>query len=528
MRSQQRNTFSCLVLLLCFSAGFPQPTQFFQTSYPLDTIFSLSGVTTAVLQNQIITGFTGSRINTSDSFPFSGYLRKTDLAANEIWFKKYSSNENFQIQAVDVWPDGDIVCGGMTSGYLASAGYPVVSRVDPNGSVVWAKRFSSFHSIFRIKVLSNGDIVVAGIRSNYPTAICILIRLDSSGNTIWTRKIFEPGLKYYPFTLYENANHEILVAGRRFDASWLGFAVTYDSAGTKLNDLLISNGQTCDILCADQDGKGGYMLVGYTSSVGSTFGFLVINTTGSLSVKRFKKYNPANKPGELRGIKYVNPNKFWLLIEPEGYGTNYYQKRTGFAAMDSSGNISGAYLYTPDSVNYEPIQFFMPSPDHFIVSGYGGTGYFISSLDTAGVSPCANFQITPAPLAPTYTVTNTIIFDTAVIVSSTQYLNVSAQNDFGFKNECGFSTSQYEDPLPNAGVQIFPVPGNDEITVVSGLIYDQYSIVALNGSLIREERLQFTERQRVNIAGLSAGFYLLVLKNAGKSLSTNKFIVFRE
>jgi len=178
---------------------------------------------------------TGSKKTDSLSFFYSGLaaensgvytpcILKSDSSGNIQWAKIYQSNPVVPtIASADVASDGSMyVCGTVQSLINLPAIHfdGVVFKVNPDGTVQWAKRYAQFGIWFGFnKILATGDgnLIVTGTRSTGR----FLMKLDSSGNIIW-QKLYSVGVYGNGFDVITTHDNGYLMVGEVTDTSIFG------------------------------------------------------------------------------------------------------------------------------------------------------------------------------------------------------------------------------------------------------------------------------------------------------------------
>lgn len=143
-------------------------------------------------------------------------LTKTDDAGRILWVKRidYGDYENGRDIAETV--DGGFILTGELTRDSLNLHYDVfVIRTNENGEILWSKSYQGPGNTqgFKILELPGGDLIVHGvinIGSENPDILTM--RLDSSGDTIWTRSYGGPEYER-SYTLTLTSHQELAVAG---------------------------------------------------------------------------------------------------------------------------------------------------------------------------------------------------------------------------------------------------------------------------------------------------------------------------
>jgi hypothetical protein len=112
----------------------------------------------------------------SNSFPDeAGFLLKTDLEGNQVWFKNYRRGSDFYsefFKGIQSHPDGTLIIAGGTRDYSdlsdVSAPRGWLLKMDTAGNVIWERVLSRYHAHFwddyvnDVIITNDGGIAIAG------------------------------------------------------------------------------------------------------------------------------------------------------------------------------------------------------------------------------------------------------------------------------------------------------------------------------------------------------------------------------
>lgn len=121
---------------------------------------------------------------------FDGWIIRLDVTGAVLWQKTLGGAQSDGLHAVDLTPDGGIVCAGYTS--LGNGGAWVV-RLSPSGAILWQRSYGSA-GVYSMDCTSDGGYFLVGIEfadsQSYADIWCL--RLDPSGNRRWERRLGGP------------------------------------------------------------------------------------------------------------------------------------------------------------------------------------------------------------------------------------------------------------------------------------------------------------------------------------------------
>ena len=203
-------------------------------------------------------------------------------APDTIWTATIGGDLNDAMVSVAEMPDGGFVFGGWTNSFGKGLEDVWVIRTDVNGDTLWTRvfggeRFDSGHSI---SAVSSGGSIVAGQTYSFGhlnKADFWLIRLDDSGDTLWTRII---GGSRHDWAEYvtETTDGGFIVAGGTYSFGngesdvWL---VRLDSFGDTLWTRTYGGEEIDWAESVHETSDGGFILSGSTNRNGDRNGWLI-------------------------------------------------------------------------------------------------------------------------------------------------------------------------------------------------------------------------------------------------------------
>lgn len=218
-------------------------------------------------------------INTNNGFAFCGYSSSFNANGDEAYMVGMDDNGNITWQTIYGGPGRDraqeivqtadggyIVCGyvapfGNYSGFLL--------RLNNSGDTLWSKRFratgSTYSDLNSVKELADGGYIACGQAPNGANGNDIyVIRTDASGNLLWSTFVGTPDNDNGDYILPAD-NGYVIAGGKGFD----GYFVKTDTTGNKIWEKVFGGGTlNDDFHQVNTTFDGGYILAGTTSSYG--------------------------------------------------------------------------------------------------------------------------------------------------------------------------------------------------------------------------------------------------------------------
>ena len=220
----------------------------------------------------IFAGYTNS-FSIGNNFDF--YLVKTNSIGDTLWTKTYGGTGDDE--AMSVWQnsDGGYIIAGSTESFGAGGKDVYLIRTDSIGDTLWTKTYGGIYLDIGASVqqTTDGGFIIVGYTESFSSSDDIyLIKVNSNGDTLWTRIIGDAGLNETGSSVQQTTDGGFIIG-----ASW--------GASTCM---------TCNsayLIKTDSNGNSGCHQLDTTSIVGTTATH-VIGTTTSRSTGTFTINNP--------------------------------------------------------------------------------------------------------------------------------------------------------------------------------------------------------------------------------------------
>jgi hypothetical protein len=219
----------------------------------------------------IITGDT-------DSFGAGGkdaYLIKTDADGDTLWTRTYGGTGEETGWSVQQTSDGGYIIAGDTDSFGAGSYDVYLIKTDASGDTVWTRTYGGTGVDLggAVQQTSDGGYIFAGMTDSFGAGSydMYLIRMDASGDTVWTRTYGGAGVEAggsvqqasdggYVFTGYTSsfgAGSEDVYLVRTDASGDVVWTRTYGGTGEDAGVLV------------QQTSNGRYIIIGYTDSFGA-------------------------------------------------------------------------------------------------------------------------------------------------------------------------------------------------------------------------------------------------------------------
>ncbi len=150
-------------------------------------------------------------------------LLKVDSLGNEIWQKKYEKVLCDSHGGIIILPDNGFVVLGTKNAPSGNQTMGLV-KFDSNGIVEWEKEFGGNDNAISesVKQLPDGGFAIAGqiSKKGKRDSDMLIVRTNSTGETVWQSQIPSPGKKVWPECICCSPDSNLLVVG------WYGKCLT--------------------------------------------------------------------------------------------------------------------------------------------------------------------------------------------------------------------------------------------------------------------------------------------------------------
>ncbi len=130
----------------------------------------------------------------TDSYGSGGwdfYVVKVDGSGDTIWTRTYGGSGGEEAFSIEETSDNGLIIAGYTTSYGAGLQDFYVVRTDAAGSLLWERTYGgSQHDYAKsVKQTPDGGFIIVGSTASFGAGFtdCYIIRIDASGDTLWTR-----------------------------------------------------------------------------------------------------------------------------------------------------------------------------------------------------------------------------------------------------------------------------------------------------------------------------------------------------
>ena len=467
----------------------------------------------------IACGYTNSETGTSDDIL---YVR-LNSSGQKLWSKTFGGSGKERGQDIIETSDGFTIVGYSTT---PPAQYydAIVIHTSPNGNVLWSKVVgnSNYDDANTIKKLTDGGYILGGQSTNGNKGLDqYLIRLNSSGDTLWTKRFGTLG--------NDNIESLVLLSDGFVVAGNTSTPLTGDDgnlAKTDLNGSLIwsktfGGSDQDDFHRVEKTADGGFIVSGTTSSYGSLNpNMWLVKTNSSGDSTWARTFGGDNHDhgysavqtidggyiiaGHTGSFGFNNEDGYVVKIGPDGTGTNKLSYITAYSL--NSPTCSGASTQVSVTIRNFGNEAVSNIPVTVEI-----TGSITQTLFATFTGPLAAQDLTT--------------------ISFTPLINTITGGNYTFKCFTGISNDVYplrnsftkavtlsactgiEDLQTQLGYSIYPNPSNGIFVIDFNESYSKTKVELINvtGAVVQNFSINNTSdlRKSIDLSALSKGLYLL-------------------
>lgn len=479
----------------------------------------------------VMTGFT----NTYGAGTNDCYVICINENGDTLWTKTYGAIANDETNSIHETSDHGFIIAGKTFSFstgMSSDG--MVLKLDSLGNLKWSKAFggSDFDEAAAAIQTKDGNYLVLGFISNTPVGTDILLlKLDTNGDTLWTKII--SGTGYDDMSdLVELNNGDIIICGYTDS-----FTIDYHS------DLLLmrmdknGNIKWSKTYGGSLDEKGGtihlnsdstLLMCGWTSSfgAGSMDAFLLKTDLSGNTIWSMTYGGPA--PELLMSVKDLPSGQLLAIGATYSYGAGDLDSY--LLKLNSNGDTLWARTYGGKKQEM-PFSFFKTSDKGYVITG--GTASFkdtvgdiyIIKTDSLGNTSCKQSScpiVTGKPICGAVSVTYNTIYSGCTF----QTANLNVSSGAVIYDPC--IVSGISDPfIATTMLDIFPNPltSSSSIELSGGTSIKELSVfnsLGQKATAVSEINSTSFTLERGNLA---PGIYLLSVTDNRQNIISRKIII---
>jgi len=206
---------------------------------------------------------------------FDVYFIRTDAGGDTLWTKTYGGIDYDYGYSVEETADGGFIIAGRTSSFGKGWRSAYFIRTDAGGDTLWTRAHGGWgkDEAYGITAMADGGYVATGYTESYGAGgrDIWLLRLDAAGDTVWTRT-YGGAVDERGEDIRRTADKGFIIAGRSnsFNPPLHDmYLVRIDAAGDTLWTRTYGGAAMDHAYSVDQTLDGGFVVAGYTDSFGA-------------------------------------------------------------------------------------------------------------------------------------------------------------------------------------------------------------------------------------------------------------------
>jgi hypothetical protein len=167
-----------------------------------------------------------------------GYVVRTDANGDTLWTKTFGGTDEDAISCIQATSDGGFILAGYTSSFGAGMADGYLIRIDESGDTLWSRTYGGAEDdyIYSVRQTSDGGYVLAGKSESYHVggADVYIIKTDSLGDIIWSGNYGGPG-EDIAYSIRQTSDDGYIMAGA---------TTSYGAGGNDVYVIRLLSGQT--------------------------------------------------------------------------------------------------------------------------------------------------------------------------------------------------------------------------------------------------------------------------------------------
>jgi uncharacterized delta-60 repeat protein len=320
--------------------------------------------------------------------------RESSPSASTYWAKTYGGNNYDSARSVQQTSDGGYIVAGATESFGTTSRSIWVLKLNSAGSVVWQKTYGSNGTNWAssIQQTSDGGYIVAG-GTHLPSAgydNAWVLKLNSTGSVMWQKIYGNDGMSDGALSVQQTLDGGYIIAGYTYSLG-VGYGDAWvlklDSTGSVTWQKSYGGNGSDGASSIQQTSDGGYIVAGDTSSFGAG-GYDVwvfkLNSTGSVT---WQNTYGGSADDSSSSVQQTSDGGYVVAGDTESFGAGFSD--VWILKLNSSSSVTWQKTYGGSGYDYMA-SVGQTSGGGYIVAGdtssFGAGGYdvWVFKLNSTG------------------------------------------------------------------------------------------------------------------------------------------------
>lgn len=201
------------------------------------------------------------------------YVVKTNAQGDTLWTRTWGGADYENGFAVVATSDSGGLIVGNTKSFGAGFFDVYAIRVDGSGNTLWTRTYgwSGFDTGHGVAPTGDGGFIIVGYTNSYGDDDVLLVRINASGDTLWTRHPdAAPGTSDHGMSIRKTSDNGYIICGYAWISTYYDFfLMKTDSLGSILWKRSWGGSAYDYGNCAVPTSDGGYIVTGMTECFGA-------------------------------------------------------------------------------------------------------------------------------------------------------------------------------------------------------------------------------------------------------------------
>ena len=297
----------------------------------------------------IIAGYTNSK----SAGGYDVWLIRINDTGDTLWTRTYGGLNDDYGYSVQQTSDSGFVVVGHTSSFGNGENDVYLLRLDNQGEIIWTKTYGGSDNdyAFSVKQTFDNGFIVAGYTESFgnPVRDILLIKFNEVGDTLWTF-IYDGEYWSEGHSVQQTSDGGFIVVGKEYLSAngYDALLIRLDNSGNVLWTRNYGGSETDEGYYVQQTMDGGFIFTGYTNSISEDRHVLLIKTDNNGNALWTKAYGENPPFGSERGNFVLEVTDGGYIIGGVTYSVDTFSEDLYVIRTNDSGEVQWTYKYGGD------------------------------------------------------------------------------------------------------------------------------------------------------------------------------------